>query len=157
MQYIDAHFPNNAHSEGDESYPVYQYVGDGAFVEPWLGLRPWQALSLWEDALTRCLGPTAVHLEKKENWGNAEAEIILWGIVVSATENTFTLPTEKIDRAEEFLMLPVFGPCIARIPLKRLQELRGRGEHWSNCNMSLGPEMRFIDRLLVSRSGITFP
>ena len=54
-------------------------------------------------------------------------------------------------------MLPVFDPCITRIPPKRLQELRGRVEHWSNCNMSLGPEVRFIDRLLVPRSGITWP
>ena len=157
MQYIAANFPNNAHSEGHEAYLAYQYVDDGAFVEPWLGLRPWQALSLWEDALNRCLVPTAVHLEKRRIEGNAETKIILWGIVVSTTENTSTLPSEKIDRAKEFSMLPVFDPCITRIPLKRLQELRGRVEPWSNCNVSLGPEMRFIDRLLVSRSGITCP
>ena len=54
-------------------------------------------------------------------------------------------------------MAPVLGPCITRIPLKRLQELRGSVEHWSNCNMSLGHEMRFIDRSLAPRSGITRP
>ena len=63
MQYIAAHFPNNSHIEGHESYLAYQYVDGGAFAEPWMGLRPWQALSLWGDALTRCLGPAAVHLE----------------------------------------------------------------------------------------------
>ena len=79
------------------------------------------------------------------------------GIIVSTTENTFALPREKIRRAKEFLMSPAFGPCITRIPLNRLQELRGRVEHWHNCNMSLGPEVRFIDRLLAAWSGITCP
>ena len=155
MQYIAAQFPNNSHIEGPESYLPHQYVDDGAFAEPWMGIRPWQALPLWEDALTRCLGPAAAHLEKRRIEGNSDTNLILWGIIVSTSGNTFALPREKIDRAKEFVMLPVFGPCITRIPLKRLQELRGRVEHWSNCNMSLGHEVRFIDRLLVSRSGIT--
>ena len=54
-------------------------------------------------------------------------------------------------------MPTVSDPWIARIPLKKLQELRGRAEHWSSCSMSLGTEMRFIDRLLVSRSGVASP
>ena len=67
-------------------------------------------------------------------------------------------PTKgQIDRAEEFLMSPVFDPCFARVPLKRLQELRGMVERCANCNMSLCPEMMFVDRLLVTRQGITFP
>ena len=64
MQYIAAHFPTNVHIEGPESLRAYQYVDDGAFVEPWLGLRPWKALTLWGDASARCLGPVAVHFGK---------------------------------------------------------------------------------------------
>ena len=101
--------------------------------------------------------PTAVHLEKRRIEGNDETKIVLRGIIAPITENTVTLPGEKIDRAEEFLMLPAFDPCVTRIPPRRLQELRGRVEHWSNCNTSLGPEMRFIDRLLAFRSGVTSP
>ena len=29
-----------------------------------------------------------------------------------------------------------------------------RAEHWPNCNMALVAEIRFIDKLLVSRSGV---
>ena len=41
MQYISAQFPNNDHVEGPESFVAYQYLDSGAFIEPWLGLRPW--------------------------------------------------------------------------------------------------------------------
>ena len=50
-----------------------------------------------------------------------------------------------------------YDPCVTRIPLKQLHELRGRVEHWSNCNSALGAEMRFIDKMLVSRSGMSTP
>ena len=50
-----------------------------------------------------------------------------------------------------FLMSYEFGPCIARIPMMKLQELRGRVEHWANCNSAIGAEMGFIDKMLVSQ------
>ena len=125
MQNISAHFPNNVHVGGPESSLSYQYVGDVAFIEPWLGVRPWQAISLWGDSLTRCLGPDAVHLHKRRVEGNAETTIALWGIIVSTADNTSTLPRGKIGRAKEFLMSPAFDPCVTRIPLKRLHELQG--------------------------------
>ena len=81
----------------------------------------------------------------------------LWGVDVSTVDNTFSLPTDKIQKAKMFLSTPDFDPGVTRIPLKALQELRGRVEFWSCCNSSLGVEMRFIDRLLVSQQGISHP
>ena len=96
MQYIAAHFPNNVHVEGPESFLAYQYADDGAFIDPGIGVRPRQAISLWEDALTRGLGPAAAHLQKRRIAGNAETALVLWGITLSTTDNTFTLPRGKL-------------------------------------------------------------
>ena len=157
MQFIAAHTPRSCYTEGPESYVAYQYVDDGAFAEPWIGMRPWQAVSLWQYGLARCLGPPVAHLKKKQLEGNAETCLGLWAINVSTVLQTFTLPQEKIARDKVFLMPYEFGPCIARIPLGKLQELRGRAERWSNCNSAHGAEMRFIDKMLVSRSGASYP
>ena len=46
MQYVAAFRPSNQVVEGPESFIAFQYVDDGAFAEPWVGLRPWQSVSL---------------------------------------------------------------------------------------------------------------
>ena len=43
------------------------------------------------------------------------------------------------------------------ISIKQIQELRGQLEHWSVCNMELATEMRYIDKMLVARSGVISP
>ena len=110
MQFVAAHSPANIWSEGPEAYVAYQYVDDGAFIEPWLGLRPWQVISLWEFGLIRCLGPGALNTTKRDVEGRAETRNSLWGIIVCTETNTFTLPADKIDKAKEFLSSPDFDP-----------------------------------------------
>ena len=46
---------------------------------------------------------------------------------------------------------------MTRIPLKRIQEIRGKMEHWSVCNRALSTEARHVGRLLVSRDGKVDP
>ena len=157
MQFISAHRPASENREGPEAYVSFQYVDDGAFIEPLLSLRPWKCISLWGWGIEKCLGPAAVNTIKREIEGLYDTCVNFWGIDVSTTENTFSLPNDKINKAESFLSTPEFGPRVTRIPSKALQELRGRVEFWSCCNSSLGVEMRFIDRLLVSQSGIINP
>ena len=120
---IAPNVPKN-HSDDTGSYIAYRYVGDGAFVDPWLGLRPWKALALCGYAIPLCLGPSAVHIQKKEIEGNDNANITPL-VIPESTENnnTFSPPPDKIDRPKEFLMSSDCDPCIARIPLRKLQEL----------------------------------
>ena len=87
--------------------------------------RPRLAVSLWEDALTRSLGTKALHLGKRDVEGNSETELPLRGIVTSTDRGTFTIPPGEIDRVREFLATCDYDPGVARIPLKKLQELRG--------------------------------
>ena len=65
IQFVSPHIPNNRNPDGPESYLSFQYVDGGAFVESRLGLRPWQALSLWEFDLAKCLGPAVVHAKDR--------------------------------------------------------------------------------------------
>ena len=157
MQYVAAFRPPNQFVEGPESFIAFQYVDDGAFVEPWAGLRPWQSVSLWENALITCLRYKALHRKKRDAEGNSSTTLPLWGIVVSTEDETFTLPPEKIDRAREFLATCDYVPGATRIPLGKLQELRGKLEHWSICNQSLATETPYIDRLLRAKAGVLAP
>ena len=81
------------------AYAPYQYVGDGAFVEHWMGAMPWQSVELWEQALTRCFGISALHRRKKEVDGKCDTRIALWGIDADTGEGTFALPQVKRERS----------------------------------------------------------
>ena len=63
----------------------------------------------------------------------------------------------EIGRSKEFSSTADFGPCVMRISLRKLQELRGRAKRWSHCNASLGAEMGPIDKLLVLKLGMAIP
>ena len=92
MQFIAAHRPAAPTRDGPEALVAFQYVDDGAFIESWVGLRPWLASSLWELALCRGLGPAAVNMDKRNVEGNAETSTMLWGINVCTVAETFSLP-----------------------------------------------------------------
>ena len=51
MQHVAAHRPAAPGRDGPEWLVAFQYVGDGAFIEPRVGIRPWLAPTLWETAL----------------------------------------------------------------------------------------------------------
>ena len=70
---------------------------------------------------------------------------------------TISLPDDKLNRAQEFLAHPCFDTGVARIELKVLQELRGKAEHWSLRNTSLGPEMHVLDKMMRSYMGFSRP
>ena len=78
MQYVAAYRPASGHRGGPESFISYQYVDDGAFVEPGVGLRPWLSVSLWEMALIACLGFKSLHRVKREVEGRAATTPPLW-------------------------------------------------------------------------------
>ena len=109
MQFIAARRPDNAHSERPEAYVANKYVDDGAFLDPWLSLRPWQPISLWGSAICRFLGPAAVDIEKRDLDGPSDTQINLRGITLCTASNTFTLLAEKISRASEFPGRPILA------------------------------------------------
>ena len=77
--------------------------------------------------------------------------------MVCADSATFSLPNLKIDRAMEFSATGDYDPVVTRIPLRKLQELRGKLGHWSVRNQSMAAEAPFIGRLLRSRKGVISP
>ena len=108
MQYISAFVPDDSHLCGPESLVAYQYADDGAFAEPWLGLRPWIASSLWGRALYFCLGHNAVNIPKKLAEGACETRINLRGIEICAVTNAFTMHTEKLIAPGSSLCLGIW-------------------------------------------------
>ena len=75
MQYVAAYRLVNDYRDGPDSFIAYQYVDDGEFIEPWIGLRPWLSVSLWEYALTGCIGFKALHRKKREVEGDTATKL----------------------------------------------------------------------------------
>ena len=102
MQFTACHVPVNPWADGPGAYVDFQYVDDGAFIEPWLGLRPLQSSPLWEFPLTKCLGAAAVHTIKRRIEGPSETDAVIFGISVSTTRNAFSPPREKLTKRRYF-------------------------------------------------------
>ena len=124
-QYVAAFRPSDEYLEGPESFVAFRYVDDGAFIEPWVGVRPWQSVALWGDALATSLGRKAMHLKKREVGGNSDTVLPLRGIVVSTEDETFAIPPEKVNRAREFLASGDYDPGATGIPLKNYRSYAG--------------------------------
>ena len=118
---------------------------------------PWLEVAPWETALTKRFGMQAVHRRQKELEGKCNRRIILWGIEVGTRSGTFSLPSSNVERAREFLASPEFGPGHTRVQLKRLQELRGKMEHWAPRNSPIRHEMDGVGRLLAHYGQEAFP
>ena len=110
LQCVAPFCPSGPHLYGPESFAPYHYVGDGDFLEPWLALRPWASVMVWELALTGFSGLPAVYSKKNLVEGACSTKMTLRGIDVDATAVAFTLPGAKIDRAIEFLAPIDFDP-----------------------------------------------
>ena len=107
--------------------------------------------------LTNLFWPASTKCTKEMADGQASTEITLWGIDINTQKNTFTLPRAKVGRAIEFLAPPEFDVGNTRIPLRKLQELRGEMEHWAVCNIAIRPELAVVDRLLVTAHDAVSP
>ena len=77
MHVVASHRPMDGHAKGPESYVAFQYVDDGAFVGPRLGLFPWGPFTLWEYAIAMRLGPAALNIRKREIEGLSDTNIAL--------------------------------------------------------------------------------
>ena len=47
LQFVASYTPVWTDLRGPEALTPFQYVDDSAFVEPWIGIRPWLAVSIW--------------------------------------------------------------------------------------------------------------
>ena len=65
-QYVAPHQPKNSHTHGPERFEAFQFVDDGWFAAPALGLRPWMSVRLWEMGLTGPLGLKSPNRDKKK-------------------------------------------------------------------------------------------
>ena len=115
---------------GPEGLVAYEYVGDGYFSEPCMGLRPWLSVSVWEYGLMQRLGPKSLRQYKNAADCACSTKIALWGLGLCAASDTISSPPDKIRRAQEFLTQDCFGPGVTRIPIIACQELRGNAELW---------------------------
>ena len=99
LQFVAAFGPAIPHQCGPEAFAPSQYVGDGAFVEPWLATRPWLAVTVWGQGPTSFFGLQALRHREKSAEGECSTRIVLWGIEVDTQKGTFTLPRDKVERA----------------------------------------------------------
>ena len=99
MQYLAAYRPCAEHINGPEGFVDCQYVDDGTFAEPWLGLRPFLAVSLWGEAHIRPLGPNALNTSKSDVEWAISTNVTLWGIEVCTESETLTPPHQGRPRS----------------------------------------------------------
>ena len=157
MQFVAAHKPTNAHTHGPESFEAFQFVDDGGFAEPALGLRPWMCVGLWERGLRYLLGWEALNRDKKRVEGIYSTESLMWEVLVDTKQEIVALPADKILKAQNVLADPLFGRGVTRIPLNLVQKLRGGMEFWSSCCRHIRTECPVVDRLLSSTNGYSHP
>lgn len=79
MQYVASVEPENSHTHGPECFASYQFVDDGGFAEPALGLRPWMCVKLWGNGLIQSLGFKALNRDKKRMDGKYPTQALMWG------------------------------------------------------------------------------
>ena len=96
LQYLAAHRPRKSKLHGPESFEAFQFVDDGGFAEPSLGLRPWMCANLWERCVGCSLGPAAINLIKRETDGPFSTRMLMWGVVVDTQTEMVSLPEDKI-------------------------------------------------------------
>ena len=157
MQYIAAHKPKSGRTHGPESFEAFQFVDDGGFVEPALGLRPWLCSHLWERCVSLSLGHNAINVKKRDLEGTFGTRALMWGIIVDTRAETISLPEDKVLKARILLSDTHFDPGMARIPINLIQQLRGKMEFWGSCVMQIRTEFSPVDRMLHSLNGIAFP
>ena len=70
---------------------------------------------------------------------------------------SFPLPPAKVLRAQGVLASGDFDPAVTRLSLKKVHELRGKLEHWSERNCAMATEARYIDKVLASKAWVVSP
>lgn len=131
MRYVASFVPTNAHTMAPERLTAYDYVDDGAFAEPWLGIMPWLTVSVWKYGLQQCLGGMSLRTRKKEAEGDCATKIALLGMHICTTTDTIALPPDMGLMNQEFLTNARFGPELTRVRLKLFQDLAG----WPNAGV----------------------
>lgn len=56
MQFVANHKPRDSSTHDPERFEAYQFVDDGGFDDPLLGMRPWASVEIWETGLISSLG-----------------------------------------------------------------------------------------------------
>jgi hypothetical protein len=131
------------HGRRDGKWPldVQGYVDDYMLITPDIGLRRWLLTETVESHMKGMLGNTAVNEKKNLEEGGYDTKGILLGFLVDTEEETISLSAEKLERARNFLMDPMFDWGNKKITINDLQKLLGRLYHWS---VACRPAQAFI-------------
>ena len=116
MQYVASHVPRNSHTHGPASFEAFQFVDDGGFAEPALGLRPWMSVKLWEIGLCESLGEKSLNKDKKTADGQYSTEALMWGINVDTKREIASPPEGKIPKEQVLLPNTLFDTGVTRLP-----------------------------------------
>lgn len=133
VQYVASHAPSNTHTHGAGSFGPYQFVDDGGFAEPALGLRPWMSVRTWEVGLTGSLCNKALNRDKKRVEGKYDTQSLICGINVGDKNEIVAFPPDKIIKAQLLLPNPLLDAGVTRLPINLIQKLRGEMELRSSC------------------------
>ena len=157
VRYVSSVTPRNPSGPGPDGFVAYENVDDGAFGEPRRGVRPRACVKIWEYGQQCCLGAKLIHGEKKRAAGVCDTQKILRGLELCAPTETISLPNGEVGSLKSFCPNPVFCPGVARIPIRKLQELRGKAERRRVRNTPLRHELRAIGKLLRPYLGMSRP
>ena len=157
VQFLSSHMPKNSFTHGPGSFGAFQFVDDGGFAEPALGLRPWMSVKLWEKGLVESLGFNSLNRDKKRIEGCYQTESMMRGVHIDTVTERVSSPPDKIPKAQVMLPNPLFDAGVTRLPLNLIQQLRGKMEFWSSCCPHIRTECNVIDRILSSKNGYSFP
>ena len=87
---------------------VYEYVDDGAFVVPLMGVPDWASLGIWESGPQTVMGNQALRDEKNKGGGSCDTNLTLLRLELCAEGETISLHNDKLIRAQDFRSRPSF-------------------------------------------------
>ena len=157
MRFVASHIPRNIYARGPESFEAFQFVDDGGFAEPALGLRPWMSVCTWEKGLAGFLGFKGLNRDKNALECMYETSAIMWGIHVDTVQEIVSLPPDKIINAHRLFPNPLFDAGVTKLPINLIRKLRGKMEFWSSFCHHVKTECAVVDQMLSSKNGYSFP
>ena len=152
-EYHRAHGPKEKRRDMSLGFDSKVLVDDCILVEPWVGLRPWVNAEVFEDGVTKMLGPQAVNREKDEIEGAYKTTQTVWGVIMQTDTGKATLPEKRIQKGAVLMSEAEFDFGEQTLTLKQLQRYRGIMTGWASIVQGLANELKAADEFLAGKDG----
>ena len=152
-EYHRAHRPAVPRRDLSLGFDAKVLVDDCVLIEPWIGYRPWISSEVFEEGVTKMLGPKAVNAEKDLIEHAYKASQTIWGVIMDTEEEKAFLPEKRIQKGAVLLSGAEFDFRATHLTLKQLQQFRGILTGWASVVQGLANELKAADKFLGGLDG----